>query len=659
MRRIMIVLFIAILSFSLIAEYSFSQTVILPSKEKKEQKFWGSYLVSGIFGTSYLFDDVGGDKNLFRSQFNLKEGLNVGQISFQAFKDPEKEGFFDAISLDVRGFGAEPYGRAAIRLEKRNIFSLTGGYTERKYFADVASFANPLFDTSSETVLFRSFHTWNTKEKSFDLNGSLKATPWLSFDASWQRTKLEGDSVMTLRLLNNEFPLNEPVNQTSNVFRLGSNVNIKNKVFYRVTGLYQKYDLDQTASSIGENVGIRGKPFGSSAIFLTDQSRRTTVEVDTWALSQSIHIIPSERITIDGSFNKSWADGETSSDESIEGRFAWPFYNLVKSATYANTGILDKDFTKGDFVLGFQLLPEVRLRAGYSYYKYTIENKDDMDLSFSRIYYDRTVSESESSNPLVKMRLNKFFADAELAIGKNWTASAGYAHSTNDLGLQNDGEDEEDYTYKLNSFYGSLTYKISEKYSLTTSLERGDYNNIFARLVPLESTSFKIQGNLNLEFGIAGSLFYRYQNLENSKFSYSSSLNSYGGHVRYQQNDGLYGAFIHYSRNDLDSSLKIFRFVNIPFEIADTSEYLSDTRHISLGFWYRMNVISLNGGYSFTETKGTFPIKMHFPYFSAAIRVISDIAITFDYRFYNHKQINFLNQNYKAHLFNIGFMYIF
>lgn len=657
MRRIT-TFFLAVLTIFIFSAYSFSQTLAFAGEEKKEQKTWGIYFVSGIFQTSYLFDDVQGDKNLFRSQFNLKEGLNVGQISFQAYRDPDKKGFLDLISLDVKGFGAEPYGRAAFRLEKRNMFYLSGGYAERKYFADVASFANPLFETASDEVLFRSFHTWNTKEKSFDLSGRLKATSWLNFDAFWQKTKLEGDSVTTLRLLNNEFPLNEPLNQTSNVVRLGSDLNIKNKVFYKVSGLYQKFELDQRASSTGPNVGIRGLPSGSSANYLTNQSRQSTVDTDTWVLSQSLHIIPGDKVTVDGSFTKSWTDGKTSGNESIEGRFIWPLYDLVNSATYANTGKLKKDFNKGDIALNFQLLPQLRVRAGYDYYKYKIENKDALDYSFTRIYYNKTVSESLSFNPLIEMKLDKFFADAELAIGRNWTASLGYAHSANKLDLRHE-KDKQNYSYKLDSFYGTLSVKILEGFSLKTSFERGDYNKIFARLVPLESTSFCLQGNFNLENGLLGNLFYKHQKLENSKFSYSSSLNGYGGNLRFQHKNDLCGAFIHLSRNDFSSSMDIVRFISLFAETEDISKYASDTLHSSLGLWWRKGIVSLNGGYSYTKTKGTFPIKMEFPYLSAAFRVISDLAVTLNYRYYNHKQTDYLSQNYKAHLFNIGFMYMF
>jgi len=382
MRRIIRCLFLVILSLPLISGYSFSQSPASGDENKKEQKTWGSYLVSGFLGTSYLLDDIQGDKNLFRSQFNLKEGLNISQISFKANRIAEQSGFFDVISFDLKGFGAEPYGRAAFRFVKRNLFFLNGGYTERKYFAKVASFANPIFDATSDEVLFNSFHTWNTKEKSFDINGRVNAARWLSFDAFWQRTKLEGDSIITLRLLNNEFPLNEPLNQTSNIVRLGSELNIKGRFFYKIYGLYQKYELNQTASSTGTNLGIRGQPSGSSANYITSESRKSTVDMDTWSVSQSFHLVPSRKISIDGGFTKSSTDGKTSGDETVEGRFLWPLYDFVNKATYSNLGELKKDSNKGNVAIHFDLLPQLRLQTGYDFYKYTIENSDTLDYSF-------------------------------------------------------------------------------------------------------------------------------------------------------------------------------------------------------------------------------------------------------------------------------------
>ncbi|MFQ5721892.1 MAG: hypothetical protein ACE5GI_05320, partial [Candidatus Aminicenantales bacterium] len=574
MSRIKTVFLLAIVSFFLASGFSFSQTLVFPGKEKKENKLWGNYFVSGSFGLSYLFKDIRGDQNLFLSQFNLKEGVNIPHLSIKAYRNPEKSGFFDVISLQAQGFGAEPYGRAAFSLEKRNLFTISGGYTERKYFADVASLANPLFQASSEEELVGSFHTWNTKEKSFDLSARLKAASWLDFNASWQKTRLEGDSTITLRLLNNEFPLNEPVNQTSNIVRLGTEVNIKNYLFYQASGVYQKFELDQTASSSPENLGIRGIPFESYAIYLTEQSRQTKVDIKTWALSQSLQIIPSSRWTIDADFTKSWTDGQTSGHESIEGRFIWPLYDLVSMATYNNNGQLKKDFDKANLTLTFQLLPQLGIRAGYNYYKYKIDNADDLNYSFTRIYYNKTISNSLSSSPLIVMKLNKFFMDAEFNLSRNWTASAGYAHSVNKLHLgaiQGEEEEHENYTYNLNSFFGALGLKITKKLSLKTRVETGSYDKAFARLVPLTVKTISFQGDVKLENGLSGSLFYKYQQLKNTKFFYSSSFNGYGLSLSFQLKDKPVGAYFQLSRNDLSSSLEIVRFVSMFTEIKDVS----------------------------------------------------------------------------------------
>lgn len=656
MRRLMSYFIIAVfIGIHLFRGISFSQTLVFDSQGKK-QKVWGSYSVSGIFGANFLLDDVQGDKNLFLSQFNLKRGYNFSQISFQAHRIPEKKGFLDVITLEVRGFGAEPYGRAVFRLEKRNLFFLSGGYTERRYFADVASFVNPLFDPSLEGVSFTSFHTWNTKEKTLDLSGRLKATSWLSFDISWQRTKLEGDSILTLRLLNNEFPLSEPIDQTSNVFQLGSELNIKGRIFYKISGIYHTFKLDQTTSSQGTtNVGIRGLPFEESSNYLTLQSRQSTVDIKTWAINQSFHIIPFKNISIRGSYNKSWTEGETSGEEDLEGRFVWPLYDLVNSAAYANSGELKKDFNKGDVTLHFDILPKLRVRAGYNFYKYTIENSDALDYSFTRIYYNKTVSKSENFNPLIDMKYDKFFADAVLTIGQHLTASGGYVHSANKLDLRLN-ESEESHTYKLDSFYGSLGLRFSKALSLKATYEKGDYNKVFARLIPLKSTSAGIQGKFTLGKCLTGSLHFKYQKLENSRFSYASTVNGYGAHIRFNPKNGIFGAFASISKNDFSSVLDIIRYVSLFVEREDISEYTSDTLHYSGGFWFRKGIVNLDGGYSYTKTEGTFPIKMEFPYFTIAIRMISNLAITLNYRFYNHKQMNFISQNYKAHLFSIGFL---
>lgn len=636
-----------------------AQTLTFESDKNREAKIWGNYFISGTFGVSYLFDDIRGDKNLFLSQFNLTQGINIPEISLRAHRIPENPGGIDLISVDVTGFGAEPFGRAQFRLEKRRSFYLSGGYTERKYFADVASFANPLFNPDAADVPYRSFHTRDTKEKIYDLGGRIQAASWLGFNAYWQRLDLDGDSLITLHLLNNEFSLSEPVNQTSNLFRLGSDVNINNYLYYKITGVYQTFNLNQTTSSEGENVGIRGLPSESAGIYLTDQSRVTTVDLETWTLDQSLQIFPVDTLAIGASYRKSSTEGTSTGDESMEGRFVWPFLDLISSATLLNSGDIKKDFDRADAKIDLQLIPELRIRAGYDYYKYKIENSDSLDITLTRSYYNRIESESASFNPLIQMKYHRFYGEADLQLGRNLFVRGGYAHSKNNFDLRRGGE-QEDHSYKLNSYYGSLSYKFSNMFSMKATLKRGDYDKVFARAIPLEATQAGIEAGGSIAKNWNCSLYYKHHNLENDAFNYTSKRHSYGGHILYHSTDGNRGARIHFSKNDMESVIDIIRFVSAtPEAVEDVSEYLSDMIHASGSLWYRKGIISLNAGYSYTKTEGTFPVKIEFPYAKLALKVVTDFAITFDYRYYKHSQKIFASQNYEAHLFNFGFLYTF
>ncbi|MFQ6070805.1 MAG: hypothetical protein ACE5LC_09835 [Candidatus Aminicenantales bacterium] len=657
MRRLVSCLIIAVLIFlPLLGRVALSQTLGFGFLEKK-QNIWGNYSVSGTIGVNFLFDNVQGERNLYLSQFNLQSGIKFSSLSFKANRIPDREGIFDSISFDVRGFGAEPYGRAEFRLEKRNLLLLRGGYTERKYFTNVAIFANPLFDPDSEITQLTSYHTWNTKEKTTDISGRLRVAPWLSLDVSWQRTKLEGNSVITLRLLNNEYPLNEPVNQTINVVQLGSEINVKGILFYKVTGIYNTFSLDQEAySQTAVNWGLRGNPYGDSGTYLTNQERDISVNLRTWTINQSFHIVPFRNISINGSLRKSWASGESQSQEVVEGRFVWPLYDIVSSAVYSNSGDLKKDLCRGDVGVYFDLLPNLRVRAGYDFYSYTIENSDLLSYSFYRVYYGRTVTESENSNPLIGMKYGKFFADASFTIGKHVTVSGGYAYSTNKLELRSAEGEEEDYSYNLSSYFGSLAFKLNRVFSLKATYEKGNYNRVFARLIPLDSSSAAVQGKFTLAETISCSFHYKYQKLENAPFGYDSTLNGYGASVRYSAENGLFGAFANFSKNDFNSVLDIIRYVSLFVETDDISEFVSDSLHFSAGLWLKLGIVGLNAGYSYTKTEGTFPIKMQFPYISLMLKVLPELAFTVNYRLYDHSQIDYPTQYYKAHLLTIGFL---
>lgn len=625
----------------------------------QHEKTWGAFLISGTFGTQYLFKSITGDSNLFRSQFNLKEGLNIGQISFRAYRNPKKKAFLDAISLDIRGFGAEPYGRAFLSLERKNVFSLSGGYTERKFYSDVASFANPLFNAGSETVLFRGFHTWDTTEKIYDIGGRLKLFSWMTLNASWQHTNLDGDSLTTLRLLNNEFPLSEPVNQANTVIRLGSDITVKDWLSYSLSGIYQKFNLDQTTSTSEANVGIRGLPSGVSSTYLTSQSRRTQVKMETWATDHTLKLRPLKWLNIEGSAVSSRSRGHSSGKENINGQFIWPLYDFVSSASLLNAGSVKKDLDSMRWTARFLVSPQFRWNAGFDYYSSTIDNTDSFDYSFTRSYYNKTVTKKSAFNPYIGLKQNKYFLDASYTVSRNITAGTGFARSVYTLQLQRNLSDKEAFSYKLNAYYGALQFRLSKHFSLKTTAEKGDYNNVFARLIPLKSTSLKLDGKFLFSKNITGSLFFKSQKLDNTDFSYTSSFNAYGGNLNFNLSGRKIGAALHVSRNDLSSTMDIIRFVSMFTEIADVSKYTSDVTLFSGSLWFKQGFFSLDAGYSHTKVTGTFPIRIDLPYARAIIQVLHGFAVTFHYRYFSHTQNLLRSQTYKASLFNIGFTYDF
>ena len=147
--------------------------------------------------------------------------------------------------------------------------------------------------------------------------------------------------------------------------------------------------------------------------------------------------------------------------------------------------------------------------------------------------------------------------------------------------------------------------------------------------------------------------------MENPDFSYTHSLNNYGATIQYQMFQQSLGISLMFSRNNLDSTMNIVRYVSLLEEIEDISTYVSDLTQYSAGLWFRKGIISINGGYSLTKTEGTFPMKMRFPYLTAGIHLPADFSLTFNYRNYHLEQELFQSQEYNAHLYNVGLLFNF
>ncbi|MCP2620166.1 hypothetical protein NLC35_02845 [Candidatus Aminicenantes bacterium AC-334-K16] len=628
------------------------------SAQKKKNTVWGKYYISGYFGSSYLVKDVQGNLNLFRSQFNLKEGLNVEGISLRADRLPQEKAFLDSISLSVQGFGAEPYGLARITLTKRNVFTLVGNYTERKFFLNVDSVANPLFDSDQEENLFGSFHTWNSREKTLDLTGIVVPFPWFKITASWQRTKLEGNSLITLYLLNNQFPLNEPLNQISNLVQLSGNLSLGNWLSYELTGLSQSFDLEQTASSDPNNLGIKGLPWGKSSIYLTSQSRQTIVEAQTKGIKQFLFIKPLPWLSLKAKYLTSRTEGDSQAQEEINGQFIWPLYDFISQATLLNAGKFNRRWTRGEAALQLDILPRLYLTSGFKYYYYRLDNEDTLNVSFFRSYYQKTVALEEYHNPFLKLAQKRYYLQVGYYLTPRLGIRAGLARTNYSLEMGR-GEAQETSLYHLDSYSGSVNYKLSKSLSFFAAYDKGAYDFAFARLIPLKTDSLQFKSRFKTDFGLTGSLLFRWRSLQNDEFSYSSEQLGYGLNLMWQSSSGKWGAFLNLNQNDLDSIMDIIQYTSLFTESEDVSRFKSKVSFVNLGGWFKEGIFSFNGGFNYTEIKGTFPGYLRYPYLELKTALYSGISLIVRYRYYQVSQKLFRSQNYKAHLLNLGAEFAF
>ena len=91
---------------------------------------------SGGIGAAYLWQDVGGNEDAFRSQFNLQDGFYLEDLSLLYRGDDSGVTKF---SFDAWGFGdANPSEAARLRLDLAAGFSFVLDYDNRSSFFNLA-----------------------------------------------------------------------------------------------------------------------------------------------------------------------------------------------------------------------------------------------------------------------------------------------------------------------------------------------------------------------------------------------------------------------------------------------------------------------------------------------------------------------------------------
>jgi hypothetical protein len=214
--------------------------------------------------TGYRFvQDVGGNRNVYRSIVNLGEGPKL----FNARANYRNPGghWMDRLDLRADSWGGEPYNTGRLEAGLAGAYAFRVDYKNIAYFNSLPSYANPLL-ASGVLLSERAFDLRRRDlDTQLDLRPGARISPYLAFS----HNSGFGRGITTFVTDGNEFPLATDLRDSTESYRGGVHLNFTRFNFTLEQGGTTFKD-DQQITFAGRNLGNRTNTLLGQTIALQD-----------------------------------------------------------------------------------------------------------------------------------------------------------------------------------------------------------------------------------------------------------------------------------------------------------------------------------------------------------------------------------------------------
>lgn len=285
----------------------------------------------------YRFLDVSGNKDVYRTQINERDGLTLRSLSFSSSAPAAGLDFF---RIDANDLGAAPAGIFRIDAGKRDLYRVRVSYRSAERFSALPEYANPLFD-KGVTI---SQHTYDRDRQTFDADVELlpgrRITPFLGYSYS----KFSGPGTTTYHVGQDEFALVSNLDEREDEFRGGAGFNFGN-IYGQVTqGWRNVKSREDMAVALGNGNGNNPEPVLDRPVSLNNLHRTDKDDISTPFTNLFVTGEFLKRVRVTGNYVRFAAENDSTESETLNGSLvSFPlrrYYNGLSeqvTATAKNT----------------------------------------------------------------------------------------------------------------------------------------------------------------------------------------------------------------------------------------------------------------------------------------------------------------------------------
>ncbi len=263
----------------------------------------------------YRWLDVTGNKDMYRTQVNERDGILLKNLTF-SLGDIRNPTFIDSFRIDAADFGAGPSGSVRLEAGRTSFWKARVTYRRDELFSALPAFANPLLDS---TGVIPGQHTEDRTRNMVDVDVEILPggviTPLLGYTLN----KYEGPGRTTYHIGEDEFRLEQGLDDKDQEFRVGLAFNA-GPVWGQVTQGWRQYSGTENLSLVsGAGAGNNPGTVLGTPVTLTSFRHSTSTDVDTPVTNAMVawKVIPALKIS--GMYVRTKGDSDTSSREDASG----------------------------------------------------------------------------------------------------------------------------------------------------------------------------------------------------------------------------------------------------------------------------------------------------------------------------------------------------
>lgn len=608
--------------------------------------------LTGEIDFGYRFvQDVGGSRNVYRSIVNLGEGPKLFNGT-AAWRNPGGK-WLDRLEITANSWGGEPYNTGRLEAGLAGAYNFRLDYRNVSYFNSLPSFANPLLAEG----LFLSERAMDLQRRSIDAELKIKPGGRLSPFLGFYHGSGFGRGVTTFVTDGNEFPVSTNLNDRTESFRGGVNLNFSRVNFTLEQGGTTFRD-DQEIFYSGRNLGNRRTTLFGQLVVLSDLRQAYGVRGDGMFSRAAVSGRPWSRLNFTGQFLYS----QPSIDVQYTGQSRGEFFLLSAIAPYTgqldrSTGAAQRPHPSGSW--STEIRPFSRLRIIQSWYTDRFHVSASSVLAQTYNTTPATQLENRALDLLV-VNYNQHQVDAIVDLGSKLTLRGGHRYVWGDSVTrtptlaQAQGPTRPGELRRQVGLAGA-TLRIGSRFDLAADFEASPGDRTYFRTDLMDYQRGKVRGRYRIRPSLVLSAAFAALNNRNEAPEANLDLRSQQTSVTlfFAPNQGKRVSFTaDYTRATLRSDLPFLEpqtFTRAISAYRDNGHHGGGWADVTLARGVRL---SLGGSYSINA--GSRPTRYYQPQARVVAPVAGKVAWTAEWRWFGFTERRYAYENFHTHLFATG-----